>query len=123
MHYKIKIKDMPDNIKYNKLHMESKRFQNIIKMICYRAETSFANLLSPNFNKHINEKRSLVKSIIKSHANIIPDYKNKQLNIKLYTQANPRMNIAIDKVCQLLNETLTVYPGTDLVMNYKITTI
>ena len=123
INYKIKIKDMPDNIKYNKLHMESKRFQNIIKMICYRSETSFANLLSPNFNKHINEKRALVKSIIKSHADIIPDYQNKQLNIKLYTLSNPRMNLAIDKLCQLLNETLTVYPGTDLVMNYKIATI
>ena len=121
--YKIKIEDMPDNIKYNKLHMESKRFQNIIKMICYRAETSFASLLSPNFNKHINEKRALVKSIINSHADIIPDYQNKQLNIKLYTQSNPRMNIAIDKVCHLLNETLTVYPGTELVINYKIATI
>src|SRR5208283_46979 len=123
INYKIKIKDMPDNIKYNKLHMESKRFQNIIKMICYRAETSFANLLSPNFNKQINEKRALVKCIIKSQADIIPDYQNKQLNIRLYTLSNPRMNHAIDKVCKLLNETLTVYPGTDLIMNYKIATI
>ena len=39
--YKIKIEDMPEHLRYTKLHMESKRFLNIIKMICYRAETSF----------------------------------------------------------------------------------
>ncbi|MEA1898592.1 MAG: hypothetical protein U9N53_13110, partial [Bacteroidota bacterium] len=75
----MKIKDMPDNIKYSKLNIESKCFQNIIKMICYRAETSCANLLSTGFKKSINEKRTLVKSIINSHADIIPDYQNNLL--------------------------------------------
>lgn len=65
--YRLKVKDMPDESRYNKLHLESKHVQNIIKMICYRAETSFANRLSPYFAKSINEKRMLVKSIIKSN--------------------------------------------------------
>lgn len=120
--YKIKIKDMPEHIRYNKLNIESKRFQNIIKMICYRAETSFASLLSGFYMKHINEKRSLVKNIINSHADIMPDYRNNQLSVRLYTQSSPRMNIAINKICQLLNETQTMYPGTNLVMNYEIAT-
>lgn len=60
--YKITIEDMPDNIRYNKLNIESKHFQNIIKMIYFRAETSFANLLSSNFKKNVNEKRALVKN-------------------------------------------------------------
>ena len=50
----IKVENMPEHIKYNKLNIESKRFQNIIKMICYRAETSMANLLSNSFNKGSN---------------------------------------------------------------------
>lgn len=120
--YKIKIEDMPEEIKYNKLNIESKRFQNIIKMICFRAETSFANLLSVHFSKHVNEKRALVKSIINSHADIIPDYPSKKLTIKLYSQSSPRLNNAVEKVCQILNETETVYPGTDLVLFYKIAT-
>jgi len=121
--YKIKIEDMPEHIRYNKLNIESKRFQNIIKMICYRAETSYANLLSKYYAKQVNEKRTLVKSIINSHADIIPDYQNNLLNVKLYTQSNPRMNVAVQKVCQILNETQTVYPGTNLVMNYEIATL
>ena len=118
----MKIEDMPDHIKYDKLNIESKRFQNIIKMICFRAETSCANLLSTDFRKSINEKRTLVKSIINSHADIIPDYQNNQLKINIYSQANPRMNLAIENAVQLLNETKTKYPGTDLVLYYKIAT-
>ena len=44
--YKIKIEDMPNHLRYTKLNIESKRFLNVIKMICYRAETSFANVLA-----------------------------------------------------------------------------
>lgn len=113
---------MPDQIKYTKLNTESKRFQNIIKMICYRAETSCANLLSPNFKKSVNEKRALVKSLINSPADVIPDYQNNRLTVNIYTQANQRMNFAIEQVIQLLNESETIYPGTNLVLNYKIAT-
>jgi hypothetical protein len=118
----LKIEDMPDDIKYNKLNIESKRFQNIIKMICYRAETSCANLLSENFKKSINEKRTVVKCIINSTADIVPDYENNKLNINIYSQANPRLNRSIEKAINLLNETETKYPGTNLVLNYKIAT-
>jgi len=118
----IKIENMPAHVKYTKLNMESKRFQNILKMICYRAETSCANLLSNNFKKSANEKRALVKSIINSHADIIPDYQNNQLTVKIYTQAYPRLNTAIKNTIQLLNETQTKYPGTNLVLYYEIAT-
>ena len=43
---KIKNSDLPEESKYNHLHIESKHFQNIIKMICYRAESSCANILA-----------------------------------------------------------------------------
>ena len=116
----MKIKNMPDNIRYDKLNIESKRFQNIIKIICYRAETSCANLISIDYKKSIDEKRAVVKSMINSHADIIPDYKNNILTIMIYSQANPRMNQALQNVIKLLNETETKYPGTNLVLNYKI---
>ena len=95
---------MPENVKYNKLNIESKCLQNIIKMSCYRTETLFANLLSDYYHKSINEKRVLVKSIINSHADIIPDYNNNYLVVRIYLQTTSRMNGAIQKVCKLLND-------------------
>lgn len=119
---RVKIGQMAEEIRYNKLHTESKRFQNIIKMICYRAETSCATLLSTGFKKSVNEKRALVKSIIGSHGDILPDYSNNTLTVKIYSQPTPRTNQALETAIDLLNQTETKYPGTNLVLNYEIAT-
>lgn len=118
----MKVKDMPVDIQYNKLHQESKHFQNIIKMICYRAETSFASLLGQGYKKTINEKRALAKTVINTPINIRTDYQNKLLHIELYSQATPRDNHAVKLICEKLNETQTPYPGTDLTLFYNIAT-
>jgi hypothetical protein len=121
--YKVKIKDMPESFRYTKLQSESKRFLNIIKMICYRAEISCANLLSNDYKKFKNEKRSLIKSMIKTNGDLIADYKNKTLTVRLYTQSNPRMNDAVRKLCDLLNETETIFPETELLMKFELATL
>ena len=120
--YKIKVKEMKKGTRYNKLDFESKLFQNVIKMICYRAETSFSILLAANYKKKINEMRALTKSLIKTKANIIPDYISETLSVELYSLSNPRDNKAAVEICQTLNETQTKFPGTNLKMIYKFVT-
>lgn len=120
LNYKIKIKDMPLQNRYNKLHSESKLFLNIIKMICYRAESAFVLLLSADYKKKENEARAFVKKIMKTKVDILPDYESNTLTIALYSLATPRDNKAAKKLCQLLNETETFYPGTSLRLFYKI---
>ena len=120
--YKITIKEMEEKVRYNKLDIESKLFQNIIKMICYRAETSFSILLAANYKKKIHEMRALTKSLIKTKANIIPDYKNETLTVELYSLSNPRDNKATKEVCQILNDSETKFPGTNLKLIYKFAT-
>lgn len=121
--YKISIGNMPENERYNKLKTESKHLQNIIKMICYRAETSFANMLAINYKKKTNEIRALVKSIIFTKVDSMPDYKNNTLTITLYALSTQRDNNAIENICQILNDTETIFPGTDLKLVYKTATI
>jgi len=120
--YKITIKEMEEKVRYNKLDIESKLFQNIIKMICYRAETSFSILLAANYKKKTHEMRSLTKSLIKTKANIIPDYKNKTLTVVLYSLSNPRDNNAAIEICQILNDSETKFPGTNLKLIYNFAT-
>lgn len=117
--YKIKIKDMPPETRYNKLCSESKLFLNIIKMICYRAESTFCQILAAGYKKKLNEMRTLAKNLIKTKADIVPDYKNNSLTIALYSLATPRDNKAVKQVCQLLNDAQTTYPGTNLRIIYK----
>lgn len=119
---KIKVKDMPEDIRYNQLNGESKHFQNIIKMICYRAETAFANLLAPHYKKAINEKRALTKKIINTQIDLKPDYEANKLYVTLYTLPTPKDNEALQKILGTLNDSKTTYPGTDLVLCYETTT-
>jgi hypothetical protein len=120
--YKISIGQMPKDQKYNKLKTESRHLQNIIKMICYRAETSMANVLGSEYKKSKNEIRALIKSLISTQVDINPDYDQKTLTVTLYSLSSQRDNMAVANVCYLLNETETLYPGTNLKLIFKNTT-
>ena len=81
-----------------------------------------ANLISPLYKRSRDEKRSLVKNIIFTKADIQPDYQAKTLTITLYGLSRPRDNEAVRQICTLLNETETDFPGTQLRLIYKTAT-
>jgi len=121
--YKIPIGKMPENHRYNKLKTESRHLQNIIKMICYRAETALANILASEYKKSKNEIRALIKTLISTQADITPDYEQNTLTVNLYSLASQRDNSAIANICHVLNQTETLYPGTDLRLFFKNATL
>jgi hypothetical protein len=116
---KIMLKEMPDAKRFNKLKPESKLFMNVIKIICYRAETALAEMVAPYFYKEKNEKRMLIKQLFNTPADLIPSEEEKTLTIKLAGLSAPRYNEAITKLCTELNQTETIFPGTDLKMIFK----
>ncbi len=122
-HYKIPIKDMPPQQRYNQIKPERNQFLNIIKMICYRAETSLTASIPPIFSKLENEKRAFLKSLIKRSGDIIPDYKNKTITTRLYSLSTPRENQIVEKLCQILNDTETCFPGTEMRQIFEIATV
>ena len=121
--YKISIGEMPEHTRYNKLKTESKHLQNIIKIICYRAETAIANLLAANYEKSSDEIRALVKSIIFAKADLYPDYQANTLTVRLNSLATPRDNLAVREICQTINDYEAVFPGTNLRLVYKTATL
>jgi hypothetical protein len=121
--YKIPLKEMPPDKRYNRLKQERNQFVNIIKMICYRAETTMATLLKPHLKKTKNERRAFIKSLIKRKGDLIPDYDNKTLTVSLYSMSTARENKVVEEICQLLNDTESVFPGTELKLTFKIATI
>jgi hypothetical protein len=119
---RIKVKQMPEQKRYNQLNTESKKLLNVIRMIAYRAETAMANLISPILdNKNAeNIKRMIVKQIINTPADIKPDYKNKTLDVTLHHLSAQRFNNAAKELALILNQTETVFPGSDLKMIFKV---
>lgn len=118
---RLKIKQMPEQKRYNKLKTESKLLMNVIKMICYRGESAVAQCMSPYLANADNEKRMVVKQIIQSSADLKADYINKILTITLHSLSANRFNLAANELALLLNQTETIFPGTDLKMIFKIT--
>jgi hypothetical protein len=121
--YKIPISQMPESTRYNQLNRESKRVLNTIKIICYRAETAFANLLSPHYKRARQEIRALIKSIINTPIDMEVDEDKEQLKITLYPLSNQRSNEAVSKICQTISDSNTIYPGTNLKLIFKIAEI
>jgi hypothetical protein len=120
--YKISIEEMPESKRYNQLNKESKMLQNIIKIICYRAETALANLLSQHYSRAEQEIRMLIKAIINTPINMEMDKEKEELKITLHSMANQRSNYAVSKICEKLNQTNTIYPSTNFKIIYQIAT-
>ena len=60
------------------------------------------------------EGRALVREILRAPADVLPDEKEGVLHVRLHGLANPRSNAAARQLCQALNATEIMYPGTRL---------
>ena len=114
-----KVKDLPEKDQFKQLSTQSKHFIDTIKMIAYRAETAMANLLRETLTRS-DEVRSLLRAIYSSEADFIPDHEQRTLTIYLHRLANRSYDVAIQKLCDELNATETIFPRTNLKMIFKL---
>ena len=66
------------------------------------------------------EARSLMRSIYPSTADLKVDKQNKRLYVLLHHSNCAAVDNIIRKLCDTLNETQTVFPGSDLTLFYKL---
>ena len=116
----IPIKEMPEIKRYNCLNRESKLFMNIMKMIAYRSETVLYNILKPICKTAEKEGRQLIQTILASDADLETNYIEKTLTVKIHSQATPRANEYLIEICNIMNETKTIYPNTFFTLIFKI---
>jgi hypothetical protein len=116
---RISVAQMPEEQRYNKLKTESKKLKNAVIMVAYRAETALYNIMSEFYKSNQQEGRMILKEIFTSDADIIPDYENKKLIVRLHSLSTPRANMAVKELCAFLNLTDSRYPTTDLTMVYE----
>ena len=116
---KIQYAQLPENEKFSNVINDRKHFLDTIKMIAYRAETSMVNMIRPQMT-HPDEARALLQQIYKTDANIYPDHNDKKLIVEIHSLSYHRDDKILLQLCQQLNETETKFPGTDLVLFYKM---
>jgi len=98
-----------------------KLFIDTIKMIAYRAETAMVALINDTMG-HSGEARSLIRQLLQTEADFIPDEKAKTLTIRLHALTTSAANRTAQKLADELNSTETQYPGTDLRLHYELVT-
>jgi hypothetical protein len=116
---KITFASLPEDEKFTNAINVRKQFMDNIKMIAYRAETAMYNMIK-NQLSHPDEGRQLLQKIYTSDADIIPDYTNKSLTVKLHNLNYRKDDKVVQYLCEKLNETDTTYPGTDLKIIYQL---
>lgn len=88
-------------------------------ILAYRAETAMANILNES-SCNVDDARALLRSIYTMEADIIPDEKEQILRIRLHHLSNPSSDKAARILAKHLNETETIYPGTNLRLHYDL---
>jgi hypothetical protein len=116
----ITVQQLPDEDQFTRLRTERKHFIDTIKMISYRAETSMVSLLRESLARSEDDTRALLRQIYNTEADLFPDAETKTLTVRLHHLTQSAHDRALQKLCDQLNATETLFPGTELQLVYKV---
>ena len=111
--------ELPKEARFDRLSTQSKHLIDTIKMVAYRAETAMAQIVRQKMTRH-DDARSLLRAIYNTEADMVPDRNAKTLTIRLHPLANNSSDQAVRHLCEELNRTETVFPGTELRLIYEL---
>jgi hypothetical protein len=115
----VRLADLPEKERFVPLSPTRKQFLDTIKMIAYRAETALADRLCEAASR-TDETRALLREIFSTEADLLPDDAAGTLTVRLHHLNNHASDEATRHLAEQLNETETVYPGTNLRLVYKL---
>lgn len=114
----ITLADLPEAERVRQLAPARKQLTDTIKLIAYRAESALVAKVRERLKRH-DDARSLVRGLMGTAVNLRPDLEGKRLIIELHGQTNPVHDRVIEHLCAELNQTETIYPGTELTLFYR----
>src|SRR2546425_1992728 len=116
---RVAIKTLLDEAEIVRLAPEAKHLTDTIKMLAYRAETALARALTLHYARTADEGRALIREMLLTSADILPQPDDHRLLVRLHSLANPRSNEALAKLCTTLTALEVRYPGTNLLLVYQ----
>ena len=115
----IKIQDLPENERFHKLANLSKHFLDTIKIIAYRAESAMVNIVR-EFLPKPDQARAILRALYATEADLLPNYLNKTLTVRLHHSARVHTDEIIAKLCEEINATNTFFPRSGLRLIFKL---
>ena len=111
--------DLPEQDKLDALPVGGRLFLDVVRMIAYRAETRMMVPVITTQGKKPNARR-LLRALLTSDANIIPQPAKGILRIQLLGLGSDACDRMLAPLVEELNATRTIYPGTDLTLVYEL---
>jgi hypothetical protein len=87
-------------------------------MVAYQAKSDLLRLVAPHFRRAGDEGRTLIQSALASAADL--EVTQTELRVTLAAQSSLHRTRAIAALCEKLNQTKTVFPGSQLRLHYSI---
>jgi len=114
---RVEIKDLSEQAVV-KLATERKHLTDIIKMLAYQAESDLLNLLRPRYQRAEQEGRTLLHELFALAGDI--KVTDSELQITLAPLSSPHRTRVVDSLCELLDQTATVFPGSRLRVRFAV---
>jgi transposase len=115
---RVPLADARKDQKLVKLSTERKHLTNVLKMVAYQIESDLVELVRPYYRRVEDEGRTLIQSALQDAADIEPT--DDQLRITLAPLSSPHRSRVLEALCEMLNKTNTLFPGTQLRMRYSV---
>ena len=102
------------------LDTETKLIHHAIRIAAFNTAQSLARAIvtGTGYTRADDEAHTLIRTALAGSGDIIPE--RDTLHIRLDPLPAPRHTAAINELCQALNDTNTIYPGTGLTLRYSI---
>lgn len=118
---RVAIEEMDEEDRVVCLSPEAKHLTDTIKTVAYRAETALVGLLNEDsYARTEEEGRALIREILRTPADVLPDVQAGVLRVRLHGLPNGRSNVAAEHLCKRLNAAQVRYPGTRLRLHYEV---
>jgi len=101
-----------------RLATERKHLTDIIKMVAYQAESDLLALLRPHYRRAEQEGRTLLHELFAAAGDIAVS--ERELVITLAPLSSPHRTRAAQALCDILDQTATIFPGSRLTMRFAV---
>lgn len=101
-----------------KLSTERKHLTPVLKLVAYQIESHLVELIRPHYTRTEHEGRTLIQAALQNTAEIQPA--DDELRITLAPLSSPHRSRAVAALCETLNKTNTLFPGTHQRMRFGV---
>jgi transposase len=114
---RVEVRDLSEHAVV-KLASERKHLTDLIKMVAYQVESDLLALLRPHYARAEQEGRTLLHEIFAAAGDI--RVSDTELHITLAPLSSPHRTHAAQALCELLDQTTTIFPGSPLRIRFAV---